>query len=187
MKRGEARVAALLAAGAAVLAKKGYEAATMTEIAAQAGASIGSLYQFFPTKALLAAELHAAYLAALAAELETLARDTNGRSAAEIGGALLDRLAGFLDAHPAFDSLAERRDVDPARKRATRAQLRGQIARLLAGAEPTVDPARTDALAAIILHLMKAAVALGREDDPILRDAARAELRRMLVRHLEAG
>src|SRR5262245_43792395 len=56
-RRGEIRVAALLAAAAAVFAEKGYQAATMTEIAARAGAAIGSLYQFFPSKEALAAAL----------------------------------------------------------------------------------------------------------------------------------
>jgi AcrR family transcriptional regulator len=36
-------VAALIAAASAVFLEKGYDAATMTEIAARAGASIGSL------------------------------------------------------------------------------------------------------------------------------------------------
>jgi AcrR family transcriptional regulator len=38
------RVAALLHATATVFAEKGFDAATMTEIAALAGAPIGSLY-----------------------------------------------------------------------------------------------------------------------------------------------
>lgn len=187
MRRGEIRVAALLEAGAAVFAEKGYDAATMTEIAARAGASIGSLYQFFPTKALLANELHGALLADLSAELDTLTGDMAGHDAASIGATLLDRLAVFLDAHPAFEALAERRDIDRDKKRTTRTLMRRQIAGLLAAAQPPVDPARRDALAAVILYVMKAAVALGREDDPGLRDQTRAELRRMLVLSLETG
>ena len=38
------------AAAAEPVRAQGYEAATMTAIAARAGASIGSLYQYFPTK-----------------------------------------------------------------------------------------------------------------------------------------
>src|ERR1700739_2986796 len=48
--RGQLRVEALLAAAAEVFAAKGFDAATMTEIAAQSESSIGSLYQFFRTK-----------------------------------------------------------------------------------------------------------------------------------------
>ena len=48
--RGVQRVAELLDAGAALFADNGYETTTMTQIAKRAGASIGSLYQFFPSK-----------------------------------------------------------------------------------------------------------------------------------------
>jgi AcrR family transcriptional regulator len=37
-----------------LFAEKGYDAVTMTEVAARAGAPIGSLYQFFPSKETLA-------------------------------------------------------------------------------------------------------------------------------------
>ena len=57
-QRGHERVAVLLEAAAKVFLEKGYDAATMTEIAAAANYSIGSLYQFFPTKLLLAEALH---------------------------------------------------------------------------------------------------------------------------------
>ena len=43
-------MAALLDAAASVIAEVGYNAATMTAIAERADASIGSLYQFYPSK-----------------------------------------------------------------------------------------------------------------------------------------
>src|SRR5260370_32173374 len=52
--RGRLRVAALLKAAAAVFAEKGFDGATMTEVAARASTAIGSLYQFFPNKEALA-------------------------------------------------------------------------------------------------------------------------------------
>ena len=51
---GKLRVAAILNAAAAVIAEKGYEVATMAEIAARSGTRIGSLYRFFPNKESLA-------------------------------------------------------------------------------------------------------------------------------------
>ncbi|HXM07797.1 MAG TPA: TetR family transcriptional regulator, partial [Candidatus Acidoferrum sp.] len=45
---GKLRVAALMEAGAAEIAERGFEGATMAAIAARAGAPIGSLYRFFP-------------------------------------------------------------------------------------------------------------------------------------------
>jgi len=47
-------VAAILEAAAAVIAEKGYEGATMAEIAARSSTKIGSLYRFFPNKESLA-------------------------------------------------------------------------------------------------------------------------------------
>jgi AcrR family transcriptional regulator len=47
-------VAAILDAAAAVIGEKGYEGATMAEIAVRSGTKIGSLYRFFPNKESLA-------------------------------------------------------------------------------------------------------------------------------------
>jgi AcrR family transcriptional regulator len=51
---GKLRVAAILEAAAAVIAEKGYDGATMAEIAARSSTKIGSLYRFFPNKGSLA-------------------------------------------------------------------------------------------------------------------------------------
>src|SRR6202044_1047344 len=75
--RGKQRVAELLDAAAAVFAEKGFEAATMTEIAARADAPIGSLYQFFPTKEALADTLVQNYAGLIANDLEALEHRAN--------------------------------------------------------------------------------------------------------------
>ncbi len=185
LQRGRTRVAALMAAGAAVFAEKGFDAATMTEIAARAAASIGSLYQFFPTKEALAESLHDEQLAALSAMLEEVRAGAAGKPAAALADDLFEHLSGFLVRHPAFVALAERRGIDPERKRATRARLRGQVAALLAQASPPLAPERPAIMAIVILQLMKAAVALGGSDDGPTRDAVLAEFRRMLATHLQ--
>ena len=56
--RGVRRVEELLDAGAVLFAEQGYDATTMTQIAQRAGASIGSLYQFFPSKDLQIGRAH---------------------------------------------------------------------------------------------------------------------------------
>lgn len=75
--RARATVEAILEATARVLVEEGYESATTGRIAEVAGVSIGSLYQYFPTKdALVLAllERHEAHmvgqLAAMAVELQ---------------------------------------------------------------------------------------------------------------------
>src|ERR1700692_1189225 len=94
--RGKQRVAALLQAAASLFAEKGYEAATMTEIAARAGAPIGSLYQFFPVKEALADTLVQNYIALLAADLQTL----EARAGQIDTEALVEGLFGLLRGHP---------------------------------------------------------------------------------------
>ncbi|SDR39446.1 transcriptional regulator, TetR family [Rhizobiales bacterium GAS191] len=186
LRRGKARVVALMAAGEAVFAEQGYDAATMTEIAARATASIGSLYQFFPTKELLAATLHGEQLDALSRRLDELRQNAAGEAASKLADRLFGCLSEFLVQHPAFIALADRRPVDKARKRATRTRMQDQIAALLSQASPPLPPGRSEIMAAIILQLMKAAVALSGGDDELRRDAMLAELRQMLRTHLES-
>lgn len=56
-ERAQATVQALLEATARVLVKEGYEGCSTNRVAAAAGVSIGSLYQYFPSKEALIAEL----------------------------------------------------------------------------------------------------------------------------------
>ncbi len=72
--RGRLRVEAILAASAAVFAERGYEAATMTEIAQRSDTAIGSLYRFFPNKTALAERLVDHYLSQLMAQFDAVAR-----------------------------------------------------------------------------------------------------------------
>src|SRR5271163_4784871 len=88
--RGKLRVAALLDAGAALFAEKGYEATTMTEIAQRSGAAIGSLYQFFPSKEALAEALFDRYAAGAAAAFEQVADRAPGLSAVHLADLLVD-------------------------------------------------------------------------------------------------
>jgi AcrR family transcriptional regulator len=55
--RAQATVTAILEATAHILAEAGYDALTTNHVAARAGVSIGSLYQYFPSKEALVGEL----------------------------------------------------------------------------------------------------------------------------------
>lgn len=186
-QRGKDRVAMLLAAAVEVFTDKGYEAATMTEIAAKAGASIGSLYQFFPTKDLLAAALHEANGEALSQMLEDLAAEAVGRPPAVVADRLFDELSVFLAKHPAFVVLIDRRDPDHAAKQVRRMKLREQVARLLQQTTPSLPAARAEVMAVIILHFMKIVMTVSGETDLTIGQAALRELREMLRNHLEAA
>ncbi len=71
-KRSQQRVKKILEAAAVVFAEMGYEAANTHVIAARAGTSVGSLYQFFPDKLSLFHSLEAQHMAGLTATVNQL-------------------------------------------------------------------------------------------------------------------
>lgn len=183
-QRGHERVAVLLEAAAKVFLEKGYDAATMTEIAAAANSSIGSLYQFFPTKLLLAEALHIDRLQQLNNGLAELAEGIRGQTAAEIGDAIFTRLGRFIEEYPEFPVLAARRDVPKERKAKSRAELRASITALLKNAEPSVER-DIDLLASLVLELLRIIVAAAYDPDGSGDPRLVGELRRMLRKRLE--
>ncbi|PWW03584.1 TetR family transcriptional regulator [Hoeflea marina] len=180
------RVANLLAAGADLFAEKGFDAATMTEIAANAGASIGSLYQYFPAKEPLAATLHASQIATLDTMLEELRGECVGLDASQFCHKLFLRLSDFLRANSSFAVLTERRTIDPEVINSARARLRAGLNSLLAVIEPPVPEQRRPAMAAIMLHFIRIAGTISRDPDSSIRDRALEEMCGMLSGHLAA-
>jgi len=183
-QRGRERVAALLKAGEEIFAEKGFDAATMTEIAARAKASIGSLYQFFPTKELLADALQTANGEALAQMLEALGERSKQMTPAELLDSLFQDLSAFLLAHPSFVLLADRPAADKKQKTERRNRMRSQIATLLSQTSPPLPRERADIMAVIVLHLMRVAAAVSGEMDLPIRDAVLRDLRAMLIRQV---
>ena len=186
-KRGHERVASLLDAAAACFVEKGYDAATMTAIAARAGASIGSLYQFFPTKEALAEALMGSYAEALQLRLQKLTARSLGWDSEQLGAQLIRVLVAFRRGHPAFVVLAESTASLPAvRGMAIREQLREELQALLALHAPHRDTADLRAAAVVVLQLMKAAVALNAEPGLAGRRLALDELQQALQLYLGA-
>ena len=75
--RSRATVDAILEAAARVLEQDGYERANVNRVAALAGVSVGSLYQYFPTKQALAA--------GVARQLSARMLETFGHDLADLG------------------------------------------------------------------------------------------------------
>lgn len=182
--RGKERVAQLLQAGAEIFAEKGFDAATMTEIAARAGASIGSLYQFFPNKDLLGDSLHAANLDEIASLLDQLVDGAAVQTAGEVAEAILTQLGDFLLEHPEFAVLSERRSVNAEKKIQVRHLMREKITHLLQLSSSAIPKENAETFAVIILHLMKVLVAIYQEPDLANRDSVLQSLRAMLRQSL---
>lgn len=186
-QRGHQRVASLLDAATACFMEKGYEAATMTEIAARAGAAIGSLYQFFPTKEALAHALMVGYTEALQQQLRKLATQAADWNDDELGTQLIQLLVAFRRRHPAFAVLAESiASLPTMRSLAIRQHLRDGLQDLLSQRTPALAPAELKAAAVVVLQLMKAAVALSAEAGLGGRKAALDQLELALQLYLRS-
>jgi AcrR family transcriptional regulator len=106
-KRGLVRSEEILVAAGALFAEVGYDKATTNMIAARAGISPGSLYQFFPHKEAIA---HA-YAASAAAHLHAvydvvLAPDVIGLPLARFIDTFVDALIAFNRENPGYLALS---------------------------------------------------------------------------------
>src|ERR1700743_369804 len=106
---GRLRVAAILKAGEAVIAEKGYEAATMAEIAARADTKIGSLYRFFPNKEVLADALMQRYSELRDAQWDEIDARARVVSIDELADLLVDSIAEIHDESKALVALLDAR------------------------------------------------------------------------------
>jgi len=154
-QRGERRVAALLDATAAEISESGYDAATMSAIAERAGASIGSLYQFFPNKESITQALRSRYARSLDEFWAPLEIEAASLDLKTTVGRLIDLMVEFLEAHPALIALL---DAPPATRspEAIRRIIRKRVAGILLAQRPDLGRDRALELATVTLQIMKA-------------------------------
>jgi AcrR family transcriptional regulator len=183
-ERGKQRVAALLDAGAAAFAEKGYETATMTEIAERAGAAIGSLYQFFPSKEALAEALFDRFAERWAASFAQVEARAPGRSARELADLFVDhKLRQQMDRDAAIALSTAVAGIVERRKPLADA-LRERIAAILSASNPALGSDEAAAAAIIVNQVMKMVPALAATEDE--RAAALiAEARTLLALYID--
>jgi len=186
--RGERRLDKILAAAAVVFAKVGYEAATTNAIARQAGASIGSLYQFFPNKEAILHALAARYLAELRAVHDRMLDE----QAVHVPlGALYDRIIGLLAdfhaAHPAFMNLfmgsTASAFLAAAAKQLTEECI-DRVDRLMAAREPRIPAPRRRLCATINVNVIKTLLPLSQSLAPEARAGLFIEIKELLMAHM---
>ncbi|PRY60030.1 TetR/AcrR family transcriptional regulator [Glycomyces artemisiae] len=112
--RGEKRMHELLDAAAEVFATHGYAKASTNAIAAAAGASPGTLYQFFRGKQEIAEALMARYVARLdAAHGAAFVVDGAALPLADLLDRVLDPIIAFDRANPGFHTLLADPGITP--------------------------------------------------------------------------
>ena len=155
-QRGHLRVAAILEAAGEVFVEKGFGAATMTEIAARSNTAIGSLYRFFPSKEALAEALMEGYVAKLLEALDRIVERAGEMTPRQLADALVAyRLSLKAQRKSAFALLESSLGV--AEKRETlRGAILPRITGILGKAFPHLPAPRTEAMAPVVMHLLKA-------------------------------
>jgi AcrR family transcriptional regulator len=155
-QRGRLRVAAILDAGAAAFAERGYDAATMTEIAARSNTAIGSLYRFFPTKEVLADALLAWYAELIGKALDEITQRATRLSPSALANAFVDLVLDLQSERAAAIALIGARSDTADRRTMLRDAMRRQIATILMTASATLPQAKADSMAVLLLHILKA-------------------------------
>ncbi|SFT44991.1 TetR/AcrR family transcriptional regulator [Mesorhizobium sp. YR577] len=190
-QRSRERVERILEVASALIATTGSDAMRMSEVAENAGISIGSLYQYFPDKGAILRTLAERYNAqgreCIEAELADV-RDMAGLRVAF--GRLIDIYYGLFLAEPVirdiwFGTQADKglRDVELESGRLNGALLSAVLKRLRPGAEE----GELDRSAFLIMSLgestMRLAISVEREEG----DALVENYKRMVLREMEAG
>ena len=183
-QRGHERVAALLEAAGACFVEKGYEGTTMTEVAARAGAAIGSLYQFFPTKEALARALLEQYAQAAYEELGKLAEPSASWTIEEWAERLCMFLIIFRKRHPAFVPLVESMPRPAADGLSIRRRLRAELQALLTRRAPHRTDEETYVAAVVVQQMMKGAIAIQAEPGMPGRQAALLQIQHAMQLYL---
>jgi AcrR family transcriptional regulator len=163
-ERGKQRVASLLDAGATLFAEKGYEATTMTEIAARAGAAIGSLYQFFPSKEVLAQALFSRYTERATALLDDLMERAPGASPAQLADILVDLMLELRTDRDAARALPDAVADIVERRKPMRHAFRGRIAVILRAANTGLSEEAAAGAAIMIAMIMKTVATLAEQE-----------------------
>jgi AcrR family transcriptional regulator len=162
--RGKLRVAAIMDAGVAVFIEKGYDAATMTEIAARSNTAIGSLYRFFPTKEALADAILGRYQEFLKERLDDIAERAPQLSPSALADALVDLMLDVRTDRSAAVALVDARSAAADKRSMLRNAARERIATILVAATKTLPRTEAERMAPVLLHVLKVAPLLAPED-----------------------
>ena len=181
--RASARRGRFLEVAAHLIAQSGYDAVTMTAIAENAQASIGTLYDYFPDKPALALALLARYTEEADAHWKALLTPARLRSKAVLADVFIEGILDFVRQRPAYLALLDA-PIAYARTKSARRPLRRTIARAFKRLHPEMPAKQAVLVAEIIVTLIKSFLAVYRRAAARDRAQVEAEFRRLLRLYL---
>lgn len=189
-ERSQRRVDAIFDAAADLLVEVGFEALSTSAIAARAGISVGSLYQFFPNKEAVMHALGLRYLDDLRqTSAGVFTRDAIYVPLPVMTARTVDWLVEFNQSHPCFNQLFSGVWVSPELQEAETAlmtEMVGHIAVILRGQAPNHDPAHLERCAYVVMHIIKGLLPMIQTGDSDLNPEAVREFKRALLAYLTA-
>ncbi|GAB2578001.1 TetR family transcriptional regulator [Paractinoplanes abujensis] len=188
--RGERRITDILDATLALFAELGYEKTSTNAIAARAGMSPGSLYQYFPNKEAIAEalsqrlvdELRAAHAAAFGEA------DVMGMPLPDLISRVVDPLVAFNVTHPGAKALLGNTAMPAALAAGSRplqSAVTGRVAAIIRARSPHLPDADADRAAMVAVQIVAALmgpIVIAEGDE---RAALITELKRALTGYLQ--
>lgn len=185
-ERGRLRVAAIMAAAVEVFTEKGFDAATMTEIASRSGTAIGSMYRFFPTKEALADALLLQYTQQMKTGLNDLQKQAREMSLERIADAFVDLMLMLQSQRSFAIALNDARGGSADERKRFRNAMRAGVAEILRAAIDGLAAARAKAMAVVLIHMLKAVAGIA-DEESATRPALLAEIRHVVRMYLTSA
>jgi AcrR family transcriptional regulator len=176
---GRERVANLMTAAADVIRERGYDAATMAEIAERAGAKIGSLYRFFPSKEVLADALMQHCADVIDAACDEIDARLSALTTDELADLFVNFLARIHHETRALSALLEARSQWSAKRLEFREQALKRFANTLWLRAPGLQRKTAKDMAVVLLNNMKTMVAMTLDKSAPTSPGSADELRLM--------
>ncbi|NUT97995.1 MAG: TetR family transcriptional regulator [Saccharothrix sp.] len=180
-------MAELQDAAAAVFAEVGYEAATTNAIAARAGVSPGTLYQFYGNKEAIAQALADRYLEALREAHGSLTPEHADLPLDELIDRMADPMVAVNVANPGFKALFARPDMPEKLAIPTRnvhAAVFGRLDAVFAARRPDLDPVLRGRTVMVTMQLFGGLIPMIVAAAPEERPALVVELKKVLRGYL---
>jgi AcrR family transcriptional regulator len=178
-------VAQILETAAAVLAEAGYEAATMTEIASRAGASIGAVYQYFPNKQALVIALRQRYVEEMAERWGRFAETTAEMTIEQMADHFIELTTNFVEEHPAYYAVVDA-PIRYERNMEVRRRLREKVTKVFRDRKRSLSHEAAYRIANVSLQIVKSMHVLYADADRKERQALAREYKHALTAYMEA-
>ena len=180
------RIERILDTSEQVFAEVGYDAATTNLIALQAGTSVGSLYEFFPNKAAIAAALAERYSIQIGSLYDTLIVDQPDVDGPQMVERVVEALDDFYRRHPGAVPLLNGRHTSDELAQAGTALQRALVRRVEAvmAARTAIPAPRRLLVAQVIAETARSLLVLADEVPLHQRKAVIREVERAIMGYL---